>query len=79
MKFHFLNAGFEDIIINQKNYFDTPRMIASKVNEDANLTTVAGSKSMQYEDVALNTVDTRLTPGYRYPESKCCAYIKQNK
>ena len=57
----FLNAGFSDIIINQKNYFDSPRMIASKINEDANLTTVPGSKSMNMR-MFLNTVDTRLTP-----------------
>ena len=57
----YLNAGFEDIIINQKNYFDTPRMIASKVNEDNNLSTQPGSKSMNMR-LFLNTVDTRLTP-----------------
>ena len=60
-KFHILDAGFEDITINQKNYFDSPRMIASKINEDANLTTVPGSKSMNMR-MFLNTVDTRLTP-----------------
>ena len=57
----YLNAGFEDIIINQKNYFDTPRMIASKVNEDDNLSTLPGSKSMNMR-LFLNSVDTRLTP-----------------
>ena len=57
----FLNAGFSDIVINQKNYFDTPRMIASKVNEEANLTTVPGSKSMNMR-LFLNTVDTRVSP-----------------
>ena len=57
----FLNAGFSDIVVNQKNYFDTPRMIASKVNEDANLTTVPGSKSMNMR-LFLNTVDTRISP-----------------
>ena len=57
----YLNAGFEDIVINQKNYFDSPRMIASKVNEDANLSTQPGSKSMNMR-LFLNTVDTRLTP-----------------
>jgi len=57
----YLNSGFEDIVINQKNYFDTPRMIASKVNEDANLTTLPGSKSMNMR-LFLNTVDTRVSP-----------------
>ena len=57
----YINAGFEDIVINQKNYFDTPRMIASKINEDANLSTVPGSKSMNMR-LFLNTVDTRVSP-----------------
>ena len=57
----YLNAGFEDIVINQKNYFDSPRMIASKINEDANLSTQPGSKSMNMR-LFLNTVDTKLTP-----------------
>ena len=57
----YLNAGFEDIVINQKNYFNTPRMIASKVNEETNLSTVAGSKSLNMR-LFLNTVDTRLSP-----------------
>ena len=36
-------------------------MIASKVNEDAKLTTIPGNKSMQMR-LFLNTVDSRLTP-----------------
>ena len=57
----YVNAGFSDIVINQKNYFDTPRMIASKVNEDNNLSTLPGSKSMNMR-LFLNTVDPRLSP-----------------
>ena len=57
----FVDSGFEDITINQKNYFDTPRMIASKVNEDLKLTNVVGNKSMQMS-LALNTTDNRLSP-----------------
>ena len=57
----YINAGFNDIIINQKNYFDTPRLIASKVNEEANLSTLPGSKSMNMR-LFLNTVDTRVSP-----------------
>ena len=57
----FVDAGFEDITINQKNYFDTPRMIASKVNEDLNLTNIVGGKSMQMS-LALNTTDSRISP-----------------
>jgi len=57
----YLDSGYEPIVINQKNYFSTPRMIASKINEDARLTNVTGSKSMNMR-LFLNTVDTRLTP-----------------
>jgi len=57
----YIDAGFEDITINQKNYFDTPRMIASKVNEDSKLTNIVGGKSMQMS-LALNTTDSRISP-----------------
>ena len=57
----FINAGFTDIVINQKNYFTSPRIIASKVNEDANLIQVPGSKSMNLR-LLLNTVDSRVSP-----------------
>tara|TARA_B000000532_G_scaffold118549_1_gene95197 strand:+ start:1266 stop:2066 length:801 start_codon:yes stop_codon:yes gene_type:complete len=57
----FVDAGFQDITINQKNYFDTPRMIASKVNEDAQLTNIVGGKSMQMR-LFLSSTDTRISP-----------------
>ena len=57
----FKDAGFQDITINQKNYFDTPRMIASKVNEDEQLIDIPGNKSMQMR-LFLNTTDTRISP-----------------
>ena len=57
----FIDSGFSDITINQKNYFDSPRMIASKVNEDAQLTTVPGSKSLNMR-LFLNTTDTKISP-----------------
>ena len=57
----YIDAGFENITINQKNYFDTPRMIASKVNEDLQLTNVEGNKSLNMR-LFLNTTDTRVSP-----------------
>ena len=57
----YVDKGFENITINKRNYFDTPRLIASKVNEDANLTTIEGNKSMNMR-LFLSTTDTRLTP-----------------
>ena len=40
-----IDNGFEPIALNQTNYLTTPRTIASKVNEDAKLTNLPGSKS----------------------------------
>ena len=57
----YLDAGFEDIVINEKNWFETPRVLASKVNEDERLTTIPGSKSINMR-LSLNTADTRVTP-----------------
>ena len=56
-----IDNGFEAIALNETNYLTTPRLIASKVNEDAKLTTIAGSKSMQMR-LFLNTVDSRVSP-----------------
>ena len=57
----FTNNGFESITINSQNYFNTPRLIASKVNEDSSLINVPGNKSMNLR-LVLGTVDTRLSP-----------------
>ena len=42
----YLDTGFESIALNQANYLDSPRMIASKVNEDVKLLNTTGQKSM---------------------------------
>ena len=57
----YVDEGFDDVILNQKNYFDSPRMIASKINEEAQLTTIPGSKSMNMR-LFLNTTDSRISP-----------------
>jgi hypothetical protein len=57
----FLDAGFESITPNTSNFFHTPRMIASKINEDLKLGTLAGNKSMNMR-LFLNTTDSRLSP-----------------
>ena len=56
-----IDNGFEAIALNESNYLNSPRMIASKVNEDAKLTTLPGNKSMQMR-IFLNTVDSRVSP-----------------
>jgi len=57
----FTNSGFEPITINSPNYLSTPRLIASKINEDINLINVPGNKSMNLR-LIFGTVDTRLSP-----------------
>ena len=45
----FVDQGFQAISINGQNHFETPRMIASKVNEDRQLSELPGNKSMTLE------------------------------
>ena len=56
-----LDAGFESVTPNTSNFFHTPRLIASKINEDLKLGTLPGNKSMNLR-VFLNTTDSRLSP-----------------
>ena len=57
----FIDEGFTDLNINTPNYFDSPRMIASKVNETEKLDNIPGNKSMNMR-MFLGTVDTRVSP-----------------
>jgi hypothetical protein len=57
----FADAGFENINISSPNYFETPRMIASKINEDAHLDNIDGNKSLNMR-LSLATTDTRVSP-----------------
>ena len=57
----YLDNGFESIALNTPNYLDSPRLIASKVNADAKLTTLEGSKSLNMR-LFLGTTDARITP-----------------
>jgi len=56
-----VDVGFESISLNQTNYLDTARLIASKVNEDAQLTTLPGNKSFNMK-LTLGTTDSRVSP-----------------
>ena len=51
----------EAISLNETNYLDSPRIIASKVNEDAFLPNVEGSKSLNMT-LFLNTTDDKVSP-----------------
>ena len=33
----YVNAGFEDVVLNANNFLDSPRAVFSKVNEDRKL------------------------------------------
>jgi hypothetical protein len=54
----FVDAGFEPITINEPNYLDTPRIIASEINERNKL---LGDKSLNMR-LLLNTTDSRISP-----------------
>ena len=57
----YVDAGFEDLTLNQNNYFDSPRAIYSKVNEDAKLAGFTGNKSVQMR-MLLGTTNTLVSP-----------------
>ena len=57
----YTDNGFESVSINQKNYLNTPRLIASEVNADAKLDTLPGSKSLTM-NINLTSEDFRLSP-----------------
>ena len=57
----FVDQGFEPINLEENNYFSTPRMIASRLNETEKLINIPGNKSMELI-MSLKTTDNRLTP-----------------
>jgi len=57
----FEDKGFETVSLKGVTYFDTPRIIASKINEDNHVTSLPGSKSFTTEFV-LTSKDTNVSP-----------------
>ena len=57
----YIQTDSEPLTLNQTNYLDSPRIIASKLNEDTFLSDVKGSKSLQMT-LSLNTADTHVSP-----------------
>ena len=45
----FDDKGYSSIVLNESNFFDTPRLVASKVNEDSKLTSLPGYKSLNIQ------------------------------
>ena len=57
----FIDKGFQAIALNQENYFDSARMVASQVNENNYTTSLPGNKSFTI-NMNLATGDSRLSP-----------------
>jgi len=57
----FVDQGFEVLSLNEQNDFETPRMIASKVNESRQLDDLPGNKSMTFETL-LTSNDPNVSP-----------------
>ena len=57
----FVDQGFESISIDEQNHFETPRMVASKINEDRQLSDLPGNKSMTFE-VLMSSSDPNVSP-----------------
>ena len=57
----YIQTEAEEVILNTTNYLDTPRIIASKINEDTFLTDIEGSKSMNMT-LFLNTTNSQVSP-----------------
>ena len=57
----FIDQGYEPITINKVKHFETPRLVASKVNEREQLTTLPRNKSLTLR-VDFSTKDKNLSP-----------------
>ena len=57
----FADQGFEPISINNQNHFETPRLVASKINEDRQLSDLPGNKSLTFE-VLMTSNNPNVSP-----------------
>jgi hypothetical protein len=57
----YIDSGFTEINLNSNNYLNSPRIIASKINETQNLTTLPGKKSFTL-NMQLNTANSYISP-----------------
>jgi hypothetical protein len=55
------DVGFTEINLDSNNYLNTPRIIAAKVNETQNLSSLPGKKSFTL-NVQLNTTNSYISP-----------------
>lgn len=66
----FRDQGFENISFQNKNYFDTPRIVASRVNELQYLGDIPKNKSLTL-NMNLRTDDSRLSPMVDLDKTTC--------
>jgi len=57
----FIDQGFEQINLNATNYFSTPRVVSSKVNESSKLTNLPANKSFTL-NLNLSTTNAYISP-----------------
>lgn len=57
----FVDQGFEDVALSSNNFLSSPRIICSKVNENAYLQDFPGRKSFTME-LKLSTTDSKVSP-----------------
>jgi len=57
----FVDQGFQEITINQTNTFNSPRLIASRINETTKLADYPGNKSFTIE-LELTTDESKVSP-----------------
>ena len=57
----FVDKGFQSLSLNQENWFNSPRIVASSVNESQYLTALPAKKSLTV-NVNLATRNTKLSP-----------------
>ena len=66
----FVDKGFQDITINQPNYFDSPRIVASRINEETYLGSLPGYKSLTV-NMSLSTGNPKLSPMIDLDQASC--------
>ena len=57
----FVDMGYQDVSNNSITYFDSPRIVASKINETNNLFDLPRNKSINM-NIYMSTIDTRISP-----------------
>ena len=58
----FQDQGFQDITLDEMNHFETPRLIASRINEDANLNGVMPARKSLMVEFTLTSDDENISP-----------------